>query len=250
MRQVMSLINDFMSANNITIYGAAPAAGLDAEPQGRRPADLLPGARGMLCFALPVSRGVYKSGDRLNKMYWRQANLYYRQLDWLASQLAALIEGEDHAAAVVPCCFPFDVHKLGDFTGFVSLARMAQACGLGNIGKNGLVMHPQYGPRLHLGGLVTTIDLPETVVGGAGGKVCPEDCTACIEACPARALQGGGPVDRVACVRASSYSPLLNGFLGQKRLDAEELDTLVQLTAVDDHQMYTCLACVSACPLV
>lgn len=251
MNKVISAISDFLSANNIAIYGTAAASRLDGEPQGRRPNDLLPGTQSIVCFALPVSRGAYQSGERLNKMYWRQANLYYRQLDWLSSQLAALIEGEDHAASVVPCCFPFDVHALGDFTGFVSLAWMAQACGLGVIGKNGMLMHTQYGPRLHLGGLVTTLELPETTVGGAGeSPVCPADCTACVDVCPAGALEGSGPVDRIACVRASSYSPLLNGFLGGKRLEAKELDTLVQLTAVDDHQMYTCLSCVSACPLV
>lgn len=250
MNQTMQIIDSFMSANNITIYGTAPASMLDNEPQGRRPADLLAGARSMVCFALPVARGMYQAGPRTNKLYWRQACLYYRHLDILASQLAALLEGPDHGAALVPTCFPFDVHSLGDFSGFVSLSWMAQACGLGVVGKNGMVMHPEYGPRLHFGGLITTLDLPQVSFGGGDKAICPEDCTVCIDACPAQALEGGGQVDRPACVRKSSYSPLVNLFLGGERLDKEQLDTLIQLTAVDDHQMYTCISCISACPLL
>jgi epoxyqueuosine reductase QueG len=181
-------------------------------------------------------------------MYWRQASLYYRHLDLAASQLAAMIEGEGDLAAPVPGCFPFDLKARGDFWGALSLVRMAEAAGLGRVGVSGLLMHPRFGPRLHLGGLVTTLDLPLVSRGGSTAPACPEGCRACREACPAQALDGRGGVDRLACVRKSSSTPLFNWFMRQGGFPQAQAELLVHLTAVDDHQMYTCLACVADCP--
>ncbi len=250
MNDVWKKIEGVLTANNINIYGCAAAETLENEPEGYRPTDLLPGARSILCLALPVARGVYRSGSRVNKMYWRQANIYYRNLDLLTSNLAGMIEGQNEAAASVPACFPFDLKGFGDFWGFVNLARMAEAVGLGRIGRTGLLMHPDFGPRLHIGGLVTTLDLPQVTVGAGQAFTCPEDCHDCQTACPVDALDGQGRVDRVACVRKSSYSPLLEQFLKQKDSPISDPETLVNLTAVDDHQMYTCLECILACPRV
>lgn len=243
-------IAQYLDNNQVSIYGVADVRALEEAPEGHRPSDLLKGARSLICLALPVARGVYLAGPRTPKMYWRQANLHYRHLDLLASRLAAMIEGDTGAAALVPACYPFDLKSKGDFWGVVSLVKMAEAAGLGRVGVNGLLMHPRFGPRLHLSGLVTTLELPPLSAGGAEASPCPEGCRACLEACPAAALDGQGGVDRLACVRKSSQAPIFNWFMKHGGFKAEDAEVLVHLTTVDDHQMYSCLNCVSACRLL
>ena len=61
--------------------------------------------------------------------------------------------------------------------------------GLGTIGKNGLLITPEYGPRVRLACLLT-----EAPLEGSPGKVRDYclDCDACIQACPAHALNDRG----------------------------------------------------------
>ena len=53
----------------------------------------------------------------------------------------------------------------------MSLVRMAEAVGIGAIGKNGLLFHSEYGPRLMLGGVITTAALPKTAWPARGRLV-------------------------------------------------------------------------------
>lgn len=247
MNQTWATIETFMDQNGISVYGAAPGGALEGEPDGYRPTDYVPGAKSVLAFGSPVSRGVYKSGKWSKELYWREAALFYRHMDLLSSQLAGLIEGTDQVAAMVPACFPFEIRTLADFVGYAGLVRMAEAVGLGKIGRNGLLMHEKYGPRLHLGGVITTVELPEICVGGSEGEACPEDCTVCVDVCPVDALDGSGRVDRAACGMKSSKAPLLVWALQNEVFGKADVNDVARVTAVDDHQLYECIACVAQC---
>ncbi len=39
---------------NVPVWGSVLASALADEPQGHRPADLLPGAQSLICFGIPV----------------------------------------------------------------------------------------------------------------------------------------------------------------------------------------------------
>ena len=63
----------------------------------------------------------------------------------------------------------------------------AIASGLGWIGKNGLFIHKEFGPRVRLGTVLTDMPLPvnnEILTGKCAG------CELCVKACPANALTG------------------------------------------------------------
>ena len=130
----------------------------------------------------------------------------------------------------------------------MSLVTMAEAAGIGKIGKNGLLFHSEYGPRLILGGIVTTAELPlaEQPVGPLPG--CPEDCFICQDQCPVDAIDRKGEVDRLACVKHSMKSPIFSYLMHTKAFDPDDAEMLNHVTAVDDHSAYTCIQCVSACP--
>lgn len=125
---------------------------------------------------------------------------------------------------------------------------MAEAVGIGKLGKNGLLFNSKYGPRLMLGGIVTTASLPETVWPSKAETGCPENCFVCQEQCPVGAIDKQGKVDRLACIKHSMKSPVFSYFMKTRAFDLTEAPMINHLTAVDDHSMYTCIKCVSECP--
>jgi epoxyqueuosine reductase len=63
---------------------------------------------------------------------------------------------------------------------------VAQAAGAGEIGKNAFLLHPQWGPWIHL--RVLASHAPTRTKPTAVTSVC-NDCGACVSACPAGAIQ-------------------------------------------------------------
>lgn len=125
---------------------------------------------------------------------------------------------------------------------------MAEAAGIGKVGKNGLLFHSKYGPRLLLGGIVTTASLPTITWPERDDKGCPENCFDCQKQCPAGAIDRIGKVNRVACIKYSMKSPIFSNLMGAKDISIEDIQMINHLTAVDDHSMYRCIKCVSMCP--
>jgi epoxyqueuosine reductase QueG len=130
----------------------------------------------------------------------------------------------------------------------MSLVRMAEAAGIGKVGRNGLLFNSKYGPRLILGGIVTTAKLPSIAWQEKNEKGCPEGCYVCQEKCPVRAIDRSGKVDRVACIKHSMKSPIFSSLMGMSGMNSEDVQVINHLTAVDDHSMYRCIKCVSVCP--
>ncbi|MBP7497108.1 MAG: tRNA epoxyqueuosine(34) reductase QueG [Bacteroidales bacterium] len=75
----------------------------------------------------------------------------------------------------------------------------AVRCGLGNIGKNSLLVHPLYGSFILMGGMLTDLilepDSPFT-------KDLCGDCQNCIKSCPAKAIdaEGSHTIDARKCI--------------------------------------------------
>ena len=126
---------------------------------------------------------------------------------------------------------------------------MAEKAGLGRIGKNGLLINATYGPRLILGGIVTTAELPSLSWPHKDDRGCPEGCSICREACPITAIDETDRVDRQRCIRYSMKSPMFSYFMKSGAFGHADAALINHLTAVDDHSMYTCVECVAACPI-
>ena len=75
--------------------------------------------------------------------------------------------------------------------------RAAAASGLGVIGTNGLLIHPQYGSYVFIGEIVTTLPYPCT---GVQIEQCL-GCNLCIKNCPGQALSSNG-LDSTKCLSA------------------------------------------------
>jgi epoxyqueuosine reductase QueG len=248
MTRIIEKMKNLFSQNNIPVFGIAKAASLETEPSGYRPSDMIASAESLLCFGIPVPKGIFKCRERSEWMYWRAANIYYRNIDGVLMQAASIIEEEGEIAVPVYGCFPYDIKGKADFWGYMCLVKIAEAAGIGRVGKNGLLFNSEYGPRLLLGGIVTTASLAEMAWPEKDEKECPENCFVCQEECPVKAIDRSGKVDRIACTKYSSRSPIFSNMMKTGEIPHQDIQIINHLTAVDDHSMYQCIKCVSVCP--
>jgi epoxyqueuosine reductase len=85
----------------------------------------------------------------------------------------------------------------------------AVLAGMGVLGKNNLLVTPEYGPRVRLGALAIEIELPPTE-RRAGFDPCSSCATSCQEICPQAAFPGSR-YDRAMCktqMRIDESAPL------------------------------------------
>ncbi len=100
MNNITKKIEAFFLANNINVFGTAPASALETEAFGYRPSDVLPGARTILCLGIPLPKGIFKCVGKAEQLYWRAAAVYYRHIDAILMQAAVIIE--EQGDTVVP----------------------------------------------------------------------------------------------------------------------------------------------------
>ena len=139
MAAVIEDIERVLSRADVPVFGAAPAAMLENGAPGYRPTDLLPGAQSVLCFGVPMPQGIYRCASRPAEWYWRALPMCFRAADDLSLQVAVAIERAGFTSSPVFACFPLERRTGGELWGYASLVRMGEACGIGRIGKNGLL---------------------------------------------------------------------------------------------------------------
>ena len=95
------------------------------------------------------------------------------------------------------------VGRLGyPLRGEINLKELAIRTGIGRRGKNTVVLHPEYGPRLRFIGVLT--NAPLRVLMGEeledeGAPVCNQ-CSICVDECPVKVLEPYRMVDPAACL--------------------------------------------------
>ena len=72
------------------------------------------------------------------------------------------------------------------------LPQLAADAGLGEVGRLSLLITPQYGPRVRLGAVTTTLELPQDEPVSFGVKDFCDVCLKCARNCPPAALPKGG----------------------------------------------------------
>lgn len=110
---------------------------------------------------------------------------------------------------------------------------LAARAGLGRIGRNSLLVHPELGSWVVVGGLATDLDLG----GEAASETSLEGCRACrrcVDACPAGAISHAGVVDAGKCL---SYWTIECAGSWPERVSSCRIE-----------KAYGCDCCQEACP--
>lgn len=153
------------------------------------PAELLPGARSVVCVAVPYAGS--ESPAVPPPLHGRVSNYaarsdYHREL---AALLSAVAREIDRAAGKAVTAVACDTRPLAE-------RALAARAGLGWVGKHTNLIAPAAGSFVFLGEVVTTLDLPPDT---PSRKNCGA-CARCVQACPTGALRGDYTIDATRCI--------------------------------------------------
>ncbi|MBI2877994.1 MAG: epoxyqueuosine reductase [Candidatus Tectomicrobia bacterium] len=238
------------------LFGVAPVERFAEAPAGHRPADILPGARAVVSFALNILESTLVTP--VTRVY-QMSYILCRQLsNTITYKLAKQIERRGFYAVMIPATIPVEMptHKglFGDF----SHRHAAVAAGLGQLGRNTLLLTPQFGSRVWLGSVVTTAPLEATPMAEGLSPFC-EGCSRCLEVCPVQALSAEG-IDAARCARGGVHTQNLSGIVRQIKAVLAEPDAEKRLriaTGPETWEVYqsmvcgmmpSCNQCVLVCP--
>lgn len=110
--------------------------------------------------------------------------------------------------------------------------RAAYLAGLGSIGMHGMLIHEQYGSRVFIGAIVTTLEIEPS----ANTQKACLNCGRCVAACPTGALENGKPLNKERC----------RSHITQKKGPLTDWET-AQIK--DGGFVWGCDICADVCPL-
>lgn len=202
------------------------------------PEKILPGAKSIILLLLPYYQEDRAEDSRSDPAAWGRVARYAWGRDYhkvLKKKLISLIRDLQES-------FP-----QGEFRAFVDSGPLderfyAVQAGMGHIGRNGLLITPEYGSWIFIGEIVTTIDflshkktdyLYSSLLYQI--KACPSGCRLCQKACPSGAIRPDGTFDATRCI---SYLTIEHK--GAIPLELRPL--------ISDH-FFGCDICQDVCPL-
>jgi len=240
-------IRDFLGSKGIPVMGISALCKLPRVPDRFAPQALLREAKSIVCYGLPIPKGIIFAESNDLDLYWRFSSMAYRSLDATSNQLCLVLEEKGASAIPIYGCFPWKLVE-DKFWGLLPLVYWAEEAGLGKLTKCGLLANANYGTRILLGGVVTALDLEPT--GKLEAELCPADCFDCIEACPVNAIEKTGKVDHNKCLRCSTSNPLVAHLAKDPRTKEKfSFETILNTVGIDDHATYRCFKCLKVCPL-
>lgn len=125
--------------------------------------------------------------DKPTKLYLHHYKTCNQVLDHTAVKLTNIIQSFGYNALPIPASQLVDWG--GTTTGHISHRKIAQLAGHGWFGRNGLIIHSEYGARVRYASIFTDapLSIAETNCGDCG------TCKICISVCPAGAISETGP---------------------------------------------------------
>ena len=207
-------------------------AWLARDPERRLdPARVLPGARSVIVVGLSYAVAPPPSARWDNPLYGRVARYawgpdYHEVLLPKLMELGRLVE----AAAGRPTAWRAYVD-----TGPVLEREIAARAGLGFVGRNTLLVSPDYGSLLFLGEILTDLDLEPDLVTDETPVGCGS-CHRCLESCPTHAFPSAYVLNSRRCI---SYLTIEH-----RGSIPEDLRPLMK------NWIYGCDECQTVCPWV
>ena len=164
-----------------SLVGFGPVSRFDGLPDSLRPSHFMPKAKTVISIALTMARGSLHTIEEGS--YWISYNfdstyyLNYIEGPRLLRMIGRFLEKNGYYALPLSNIEP-EAEK-------APYAMWAAGCGLGEIGRNGLLLTPEFGPRQRLCCLLTDAELEPTPLFEE--EIC-DNCGECLTGCRAGAL--------------------------------------------------------------
>jgi len=86
---------EILGSKDIPITGVSALCELPSVKEGFSPTDILEGAASIICYGVPIPKGIIYADSNDLALYWRYCNMIYRSLDIASIQLClALVQGK------------------------------------------------------------------------------------------------------------------------------------------------------------
>ncbi len=220
----------------------------------RSPKGILPEVQSIIILAMKLSDAALDSPIMRTSMMDTLAT--YNELTRIAYRLSRFLEKKGFLAAMIHPNYPVEMsQETRGLVGDLSLRHAAASAGMGFIGKNNLLITPEYGPRVRLA----------VIIAGAYSKSDARpldsncgDCSICIDKCPAKAVSSGG-VDIRRCIKVvggpAGLNAIIKFLIELTDKPKEEIKKMIRSPAFwGFHQallvgvFYDCHSCMSSCP--
>lgn len=190
------------------VCGIANITRFESAPRGFSPNDIYKDCRSVIVFGKALPKGLAQVDSRL--IYAHYNSLVCSEVDKIALNGAKLLEKEFSANAVpIPCDTPYEYWEEDSLTGkgLISMKHAAVLAGIGELGKNSLLINSQYGNLLTIGAILTDLELQSDELCS---NICIDNCLKCVKACPINAIEDG-TVNQKLC-RRNAYGKTKRGF--------------------------------------
>ncbi len=259
----------------------------EGEDIQKDPKMILPKAKCIVGFGIPVPRGLYRAMENGNQSF-SYHSYGVKMIDEEFAEIFLFKMGNIIENAGYDACLQRSVPNLrmkGDKSTnpevkdtyelifaepvapgkpapdvFIDFGKAAVACGIGHMGKSGHIVNEKFGPYMRYVFILT--DAPLEVDAPYGKNHC-EGCYACEEACPGHAIDEKG-LDTWQCAvyykgahKSNRY--ITDDFLrgdpereailnGEKRFDAESARKIIkQMNFLPQNNGYSACLCDKAC---
>ena len=254
-------IKQWIHSAGVDLVGIADAADLILSYPPRPATALMPSARSVVVMAVAHSLGAVYSP---HIMLWTRNKMQTsRLLDETAEKICRTLEQKGFLSLPVSADKPAEIFKINPETGkkfrqtraagFLSLKHAAVSCGMGEIGRNNLLLTPEFGPHQRLCAIVT--EAPLQADGRRDLNLC-SGCDRCLQACPSGALSRDR-YDVDPCFVYWSYGfkkmPPARlrdwpGFLSMLFKHLRQRDMLVEAGQTYITDVDNCIECMRVCP--
>ncbi|MDO5573140.1 MAG: epoxyqueuosine reductase [bacterium] len=166
-------------------------------PEGFHPCDVLPGCKSVVVFARRFLAGTLASPSTIP--YTIVRNMLSDRLDQISVAFCEELEKQNIIAIPTGTIGPSEVDpKNGRFRNIISAKHAAAAAGLGVIGKNSLLITPEYGNMVWLCAVLTEAELAADPI--LENTFCNDQCHLCIDVCPSHAISVENPaMEQMTC---------------------------------------------------
>lgn len=177
------------------LCGIASIDRFDEAPQGFHPRDVLPTCKTVVVFAKQFLSGSLRCDTTVP--YTIVRNILSDRLDKMSFQFCEIMERNGITAIPTGTAGPTEYDaKTGRIRNIVSAKHCAAAAGLGRIGRNTLLVTPEYGNMVWLCAVLLDTEFePDEILTGAP---CVKGCSLCVDNCPVNAL-GEPEMKQLAC---------------------------------------------------
>lgn len=208
MEELKKEIREFAKQLGVGIIGFASIDRFDDAPRGHKPTDFIKSAQSVISMGVPLVSTIAEWSSLLKdseiitdqemRLNLLQDHIYGRcgyetvntLLEQIGFRMASFLESKGYKSVYFPATYAHHASIMEKIPGFFapfSHRHAAVRAGLGEFGLNGVVITPQYGPRVRFMSVITEVPLKPSEM--LERKVClGTSCSICVNACGTKCI--------------------------------------------------------------